>query len=150
MKRASTKLLYIMKVWPILRLLQKRHLIIYLDPFSLRKPPIYFRAVCLWWAKSLLFRHLLSRLAVAINDYLPCLSWEMSLINYTCKPGLILNRIFHSMIQVSLKASESQPSRWASVAVILLAVREGGGKCVKSITHICLLWNYDWMRDESY
>lgn len=52
--------------------------------------PFYSHCVCLWWAKSLLFRCPLSRLAVAINDYLPCLGGEMSLINYTCKPGLIL------------------------------------------------------------
>lgn len=129
-------------------LFHKRLLIISLDPFSLSKPPICFHTTCRWCGKSLLFRHLLSRLAVAINNYLPCLDWEMGLINYTCKPDLILNWIFHWMIQVSLKGSESQPSRWASVAVKLSAVRKGGGKFVRR--HICHVWNYSWMKDNSY
>lgn len=123
------------------------------SPYYLPRPflsvkAIYVHAFSLWWAKSLLFRHLLP-IAVAVNDYLSCLGWGMSLINYTCK-GLILNWIFHWMTQVSLKASESQPSCRAAAAVILSAMRKGGGKCAKSITHICHLWNYDWMRDKSY
>lgn len=103
-----------MKVWPIFPFFpsSSKEAPYYLHaPLSQWKPPIYYHAICPSCANSLLFRHLLSRLAVALIDCQSRLGWEMSLINYTCKPGLFLNWIFHWMIQVSVKGSESQPSR---------------------------------------
>lgn len=81
-----------------LTVLSKTHLIIYVRPSLCQSHPFIFHTTGQWCAKSLICQHLRSRLAVAINDYLSCLGWETRLINYTCKPGLILNWIFRWMI----------------------------------------------------
>lgn len=99
---------YIMKVWPIF-FFQKSTLLSACTLLSVKATHLlscHLPIMC----KLSFFKHLLSRLAVALHDYQPCPGWEMSLINYTCKPSLFLNWIFHWMIQVSVKGSKSQPS----------------------------------------